>query len=91
VPHKPWENIDLIKPPKTQRLPDIVNIEEAKRLFMAILTLSYRVFYFTVYGLGLRLGEGLRLQRGILTPIVGASISAIPRAIKTVSFLIHYS
>jgi site-specific recombinase XerD len=64
VLHKPWENIDLIKPPKTQRLPDIVTIEEAKRLFMATLTLSYRVFYFTLYSLGLRLGEGLRLEVG---------------------------
>ena len=64
VLHKPWENIDLIKPPKAQRLPDIVTIEEAERLFMATLTLSYRVFYFTVYSLGLRLGEGLRLQVG---------------------------
>jgi len=62
VLHKPWENIDLIKPPKAQRLPDIVTVEEAKRLFLATLTLSYRVFYFTVYSLGLRLGEGLRLQ-----------------------------
>jgi integrase len=31
---------------------------------MATHTLSYRVFYFTVYSLGLRLGEGLRLQVG---------------------------
>ncbi|MGB5179678.1 MAG: tyrosine-type recombinase/integrase, partial [Gammaproteobacteria bacterium] len=28
--------------------------------------LSYRVFYFTVYSLGLRLGEGLRLEVGDL-------------------------
>ncbi|MEN8133596.1 MAG: site-specific integrase [Pseudomonadota bacterium] len=62
VLHKPWENIDLIKPPKAQRLPDIVTIEEAKRLIMATCTLSYRVFYFTLYSLGLRLGEGLRLE-----------------------------
>lgn len=64
VLHKPWSNIDLIKPPKTQRLPDIVTVEEAKRLFTATRTLSYRVFYFTAYSLGLRLGEGLRLQVG---------------------------
>jgi integrase/recombinase XerD len=62
VLHKPWVSIDLIKPPKVQRLPDIVTIEEAKRLFMTTRTLSYRVFYFTVYSLGLRLGEGLRLK-----------------------------
>ncbi|MBK7846969.1 MAG: hypothetical protein IPJ73_06395 [Zoogloea sp.] len=48
---------DLIKPPKAQRLPDIVTVEEAQRLFSATRTLSYRVFYFTVYSLGLRLGR----------------------------------
>jgi site-specific recombinase XerD len=61
---KSWVNIDLIKPPKTQRLPDIVTVEEAARLFQATHKLSYRVFFFTVYSLGLRLGEGLRLQVG---------------------------
>lgn len=61
---KPWVNVDLIKPPKAQRLPDIVTIEEAGRLFMTTEKLSYRVFYFTVYSLGLRLGEGLRLEVG---------------------------
>jgi len=64
VLHKPWVMIDLIKPPKTQRLPDIVTVDEAQRLFTATHTLSYRVFYFTVYSLGLRLGEGLRLKVG---------------------------
>ena len=52
---------DLIKPPKTQRLPDIVTVDEAQRLFLATRVLSYRVFYFTLYSLGLRLGEGLAL------------------------------
>ena len=66
VLHKPWVNVDLIKPPKAQRLPDIVTVEEAKRLFAATRVLSYRVFYFTAYSLGLRLGEGLRLQVGDL-------------------------
>jgi len=51
----------LIKPPRSQRLPDIVTIEEAERIFMATRALSYRVFFFTLYSLGLRLGEGLRL------------------------------
>jgi site-specific recombinase XerD len=64
VLHKPWVNINLVKPPKTQRLPDIVTVEEAQRLFLTTERLSYRVFYFTLYSLGLRLGEGLRLQVG---------------------------
>jgi len=32
--------VDLIKPPKAQRLPDIVTVEEAKRLIMTTFTLS---------------------------------------------------
>ena len=64
VLRKPWSNIDLIKPPKVRRLPDIVTVEETQRLCAATSTLSYRVFYFTLYSLGLRLGEGLRLQVG---------------------------
>ncbi|MBK1725157.1 recombinase [Thiocystis violacea] len=61
VLRKPWVNVDLVKPPKGQRLPDIVTVEEAQRLIQATQTLSYRVFFFTLYSLGLRLGEGLRL------------------------------
>ncbi len=58
----PWVMPHLIKPPKAQRLPDIVTVDEAQRLFAATRTLSYRVFYFTLYSLGLRLGEGLALK-----------------------------
>src|SRR4030066_1235199 len=54
----------VIKPPRTQRLPDIVTVAEAKRLFCATRVVRYRVFFFTLYSLGLRLGEGLRLQVG---------------------------
>jgi site-specific recombinase XerD len=57
----PWPELKLIKPPRTQRLPDIVTVEEARRLFAMTHTLSYRVFFFTLYSLGLRIGEGLRL------------------------------
>lgn len=62
VLHKPWVMPSLIKPPKAQRLPDIVTVAEAQRLFAATRKLSYRVFYFTLYSLGLRLGEGLALK-----------------------------
>ena len=64
VLRKPWVAPNLIKPPKAQRLPDIVTVEEAQQLFSTTRTLSYRVFFFTLYSLGLRLGEGLRLQVG---------------------------
>ena len=64
VLRQPWVAPGLIKPPKSVRLPDIVTVEEAQRLFAATRVVSYRVFYFTLYSLGLRLGEGLRLQVG---------------------------
>jgi integrase/recombinase XerD len=61
VLNKPWPAFKLIKPPRVQRLPDIVTVAEARRLFSMTHTLSYRVFFFTLYSLGLRLGEGLHL------------------------------
>lgn len=64
VLRKPWVASGLIKPPKTPRLPDIVTVAEAKKLFAATRVVSYRVFFFTLYSLGRRLGEGLRLQVG---------------------------
>ena len=69
VLRKPWAAPGLIKPPKSQRLPDIVTVAEAKRLFAATRVASYRVFFFTLYSLGLRLGEGLRLQVGDIDPV----------------------
>lgn len=62
VLRKPWTLPDLIKPPRPQRLPDIVSVEEVHRILEATRVLSYKVFFFTLYSLGLRLGEGLRLQ-----------------------------
>jgi len=64
VLNKPWINVQLIKPPKAVRIPDIVTREEAQYLFMATNKLSYRVFFFTLYSMGLRLSEGLALEVG---------------------------
>lgn len=61
---KPWVNIPMIKAPRTTRIPDIVTVDEAQRLFASTRILSYRVLFFTLYSLGLRLGEGLQLQVG---------------------------
>jgi site-specific recombinase XerD len=64
VLRKPWIAPGLIKPPRCQRLPDVVTVDEARRIFAATRVVSYRVFFFTLYSLGLRLGEGLRLKLG---------------------------
>ena len=71
VLRKPWVAPGLIKPPKSQRLPDIVTVAEVQRLLAATRVLSYRVFFFTLYSLGLRLGEGLRLQVGDIDAVRG--------------------
>ena len=64
VLNKTWEDIPLIKPPKTSRIPDILSIQQLNRLFAATNRLSYKVFFFTAYSMGLRLGEGIRLTVG---------------------------
>lgn len=61
---KPWVDLDLIKPPKSQHLPDIVTVEQVHQILLTTQVRSYRVLFFTLYSLGLRLGEGLRLQVG---------------------------
>ena len=61
VLRKPWAMPNFIRPPKVSRLPDIVSVAQAQALFAATRVLSYRVFFFTLYSLGLRLGEGLAL------------------------------
>lgn len=59
-----WVDIPLVKSPRVRRIPDIVSIEEAQRLFSSTRILSYRVFFYTVYSMGLRLSEGLALNVG---------------------------
>lgn len=53
VLRKPWVAPGLIKPPKAQRLPDIVTVEEAERLFQTTRTLRLPRVLF--YALQLRL------------------------------------
>ncbi len=62
-------DIPIIKPPRVKRIPNIVTIEEASQLFAATRKLSYRVLFFTLYSMGLRLGEGLQLQTGDIDAI----------------------
>ena len=61
---KPWEDIPLIKPPKTTKIPDILSVEQLQQLVCTTQQLSYKVFFFTIYSLGLRLGEGIGLKTG---------------------------
>lgn len=64
VLHKDWPAPNLVKAPTAQRLPDIVTVAQLQHIINSTKVLSYRVFFYTLYTLGLRLGEGLRLQIG---------------------------
>jgi site-specific recombinase XerD len=56
-----WHDIPLIKPPKSSRIPDVLSLEDVHQLVNSTHQLSYKIFFFTLYSLGLRLGEGIRL------------------------------
>ena len=64
VLNKNWENVPLIKPPKTSKIPDILSIRQLNQFFATTTKVSYRVFFFTIYSMGLRLGEGVNLTVG---------------------------
>ena len=68
VLHQPWPAPNLVKPPRSQRLPDIVTTNQIQQIIDATTVLSYRVFFYTIYSMGLRLGEDLRLQVGDIDP-----------------------
>jgi len=61
VLRQPWTMPDLIRPPKVSRLPDILSVEQVHAVIAATRILSYRVFFFVLYSLGLRISEGLAL------------------------------
>ena len=62
VLQKPWAAPGLVEPPKCKRLPNVITVAQVQQIVAATRVLSYRVFFFTLYSLGLRLGEGLRLR-----------------------------
>jgi site-specific recombinase XerD len=58
------EWFEIVKPPQTHSLPDVPTRAEVQRLINGVRRLRYRVFFFAVYSMGLRLGEGLGLEVG---------------------------
>ena len=59
-----WQDIPLVKSPRVTRLPDVLSVEEVSLLLSRTRVLSYRVFFYASYSLGLRLGETLALTVG---------------------------
>ena len=64
VLNQQWVWVDIVKPPQTRVLPDILTVNEIERMINGTRELRYQTFILTAYSLGLRLGETLNLQVG---------------------------
>ena len=59
---RPWPTLELIRPPKEEKLPAILSRAEVKRILACIEQPVYRTCLGTIYSCGLRLLEGVQLQ-----------------------------
>jgi len=59
---RPWDWTEIVKPPHSNRLPDVLTRQETLRLLGTVRKRRYRVFFVTLYSTGLRLSEGLALE-----------------------------
>jgi len=57
-----WTLLDFIRPPQEHRLPVILSIAEVRAIVSRVRQPHYRVCLSTIYGCGLRLLEGVRVQ-----------------------------
>lgn len=61
---RPWKSLKNLKVPRQRSLPDVLSIDQVRRLIGAVRRDYLRVYLWTVYSCGLRLNEGLHLQVG---------------------------
>ena len=59
---KEWTTFKLVRPPKGKSLPEILSINEVKKLFSYVKMEYHKICLKTIYSLGLRLQEGTHLQ-----------------------------
>ncbi|WP_299691459.1 tyrosine-type recombinase/integrase [uncultured Vibrio sp.] len=58
---KQWEWLNIVKPPSTKKLPDVITPSQVALLITMTRQRRYQVFFLTLYSMGLRLSEGLNL------------------------------
>lgn len=61
VLHRPWEWVDIVKPPTQHILQDVLSMDEVSAVINATHKFSYQIYYFATYSMALRLGETLAL------------------------------
>jgi len=94
-----WKTLQKLRISKRKSLPDVLTIDEVRRLIDAVRTHHNRTYFWTVYSLGLRLQEGLNLQVGdvdgarMLVPVhhgKGAKDRYVPLPPRTLTLLRQY-
>lgn len=64
VLNKKWVWVDIVKPPTTRTLPDILTQKEVEKVINSAHEQRYQTFLLVIYSMGLRLGEALNLKVG---------------------------
>lgn len=59
-----WATLLKLRVPRRKTLPDVLTVEEVRRIIDAVRTRHNKTYLWTVYSLGLRLQEGLALEVG---------------------------
>lgn len=99
VIERDWKLLDLIRAQAEPRLPAILRVQEVRHLLSMATPLHNRVYFTTVYHLGLRLQEGLFLQvsdidgqrlMGHVHRGKGAKDRYVPLPCDTLALLRHY-
>jgi integrase/recombinase XerD len=94
-----WATLQKFRVAKEKKLPDVLTVDEVRRLISAVRTLHNKTYLWTVYSLGLRLNEGLHLQVGdvdgarMLVHVhrgKGAKDRYVPLPAKTLTMLRDY-
>lgn len=59
-----WKTLERLRVPRQKKLPDVLTVEEVRRVIAATQSDGCRTCLWTIYSLGLRLSEGLTLEVG---------------------------
>ena len=60
--HRELGTLELVRPKKSQKLPDVLSVEEVHQLLEHVHLPHHQICLSTIYACGLRVSEGARIQ-----------------------------
>ncbi len=75
-----WNWLDIVKPPQSKTLPDVLTLTEIQRLLNGTRERRYQTFILVCFSMGLRLAEACRSRCVTLMPSRSAACSSVQRA-----------